>query len=344
MPAHPYKVLTQDQVDHFLTHGFVVIPGCFSAAASADWTRDVWTRLGMDPNDKTTWIRERTNMPEHRRLNVPDFAPKAWDAICDLVGGEERVTEKSKTWSDSFIVNLGTVENEGKELDPKELEGWHVDGDFFIHFLDSPEQGLLVIPLFTDIHPNGGGTWICNEGPKRVGQWLYDHPNGVNPWMGPVGEERDPSLHFFNNIIKDCADSSFHEMTGNLGDVILLHPLMLHSASKNGRRLVRIITNPPVSLNEPFIFDRVNPDEYSLVELKTIKDLGGQEKLKGWKITGERKPVVPERLRVQAKWMEEEAKRLKEAGREYDDRTQTEESLQEQAMGLRPIPEMVVAR
>ncbi len=45
-------------------------------------------------------------------------------------------------------------------------------GDFFIHFLDSPEQGLLVIPLYTDIHPNGGGTWICSEGPKRIGKHL----------------------------------------------------------------------------------------------------------------------------------------------------------------------------
>lgn len=68
-------------------------------------------------------------MPEHRRLTVPEFSPKAWDAICDLVGGEERVTDSSKTWSDSFIVNLGSEENEGKEFKPKELDNWHVDGE-----------------------------------------------------------------------------------------------------------------------------------------------------------------------------------------------------------------------
>jgi hypothetical protein len=82
----------------------------------------------MSPTDKSTWIRERTNMPEHRRIKVPEFAPKAWDAICDLVGGEERMTERSGTWSDSFIVNLGTEEGEGVEIPPKKLEGWHVDG------------------------------------------------------------------------------------------------------------------------------------------------------------------------------------------------------------------------
>lgn len=45
-------------------------------------------------------------------------------------------------------------------------------GDFFVHFLDSPEQALLVIPLYTDILPNGGATWICTEGPAKIGQWL----------------------------------------------------------------------------------------------------------------------------------------------------------------------------
>lgn len=49
---------------------------------------------------------------------------------------------------------------------------------------------------------------------------------------------------------------------------------MLHSASKNHLRLPRIITNPPVSLNEPFNFNRENPDDFSLVEKKTLKELG----------------------------------------------------------------------
>jgi len=98
--------------------------------------------------------------------------------------------------------------------------------------------------------------------------------------------------------------------------VILLHPLMLHSASHNNLRTPRIITNPPVSLNSPFVFSRPNTSEYSLVELKTLKELGvdpmkdvsmGYE----FKKVGERKEVVPERLKVQAKWKEEELIRLR---------------------------------
>lgn len=117
---------------------------------------------------------------------------------------------------------------------------------------------------------------------------------------------------FWNNLAHDPSktrDECFFEMTGEVGDVILMHPLMLHSASKNLLRHVRVITNPPVSLKEPFCFDRDNKDDYSLVELKTLRDLGMPDGLKGWKITGERKGWVSKRMREA-----EEQKRL-ETGR-----------------------------
>ncbi|KIW49655.1 hypothetical protein PV05_11315 [Exophiala xenobiotica] len=327
MDGRQYKHLTSEQVESFMEHGFLRIPGCFTREAAEEWTKDVWTRLGFDPKDPETWTEERTNMPSHHSVAIRDFAPKAYEAICEIVGGEDRITEPSKSWRDAFIVNLGTKENQGQETHPKELNGWHVDGDFFVHFLDSPEQGLLVIPLFTDILPNGGGTWVCSEGIGKIARYLYDHPQGVLPRMTPISpsggettttENFENGLEFYSRLVQGCADESFHEMTGAVGDVILLHPLMVHSASKNGRRLPRIITNPPVSLVEPFNFNRNEKDEYSLVELKTIKEVGGPEKLRGWKIQGQRGEVVPERVKRQARMLEEEKKRLREKGKERE--------------------------
>jgi hypothetical protein len=40
---------------------------------------------------------------------------------------------------------------------------WHIDSDFFVHFLDNREQAPLVIPLFTDIAEHAGGTMICQD-------------------------------------------------------------------------------------------------------------------------------------------------------------------------------------
>jgi hypothetical protein len=52
------------------------------------------------------------------------------------------------------------------------LDNWHNDGDFFVHFLDSPEQALLVIPLWSDIESKGGGTAVCGDGIKHTAKHL----------------------------------------------------------------------------------------------------------------------------------------------------------------------------
>ena len=93
------------------------------------------------------------------------------------------------------------------------------------------------------------------------------------------------------------SDDSFHEATGEIGDVFLLHPFMLHSASRNLRRDVRIILNPPVALKEPFNFNRAD-GQYSLLEQKTLMDLGRPTGIPEWKVTGSRELVTPKRIEV----------------------------------------------
>src|SRR6266496_13209 len=48
-------MLTADQVEHFLDKGYVVIRGCFSRAAAAEFTAHIWQRLGYDEHDPSTW-------------------------------------------------------------------------------------------------------------------------------------------------------------------------------------------------------------------------------------------------------------------------------------------------
>ncbi|KAK3661045.1 hypothetical protein LTR22_007671 [Elasticomyces elasticus] len=86
---------------------------------------------------------------------------------------------------------------------------------------------------------------------------------------------------------------------------------MLHSASRNLRRDIRIITNPPVSLKEPFNYDGKNP---SLVEQKTLRDLGRPEGIPEWKITSPRARLVPDRIRIQEEMKRKEMENLKAKG------------------------------
>lgn len=213
-------------------------------------------------------------------------------------------------------MNLGAPDREGQPDPPQALTGWHVDGDFFVHYLDSPEQALLVVPLFTDVPPQGGGTMLYPAGMRAVARHLHDHPEGVNPRMVPRGEEpafgaEGGSLGWFNAVGgRGRGEDDYVEAVGSTGDVYLLHPLMLHSATNNARRNVRIITNPPISLREPFRFDRAD-GQYSPVERATLRMLGKEaEGLRGWKITHTRERVVPERLRIQERMKQQELQRL----------------------------------
>lgn len=304
--------LTEEQKEHFRRRGFVHLKNCFSKEQAAEITKDVWARLGMDPSDKSTWTKLRTNMPNHNGYMASDFSPKAWAAITELCGGEDRVSEQCRQWRDGLIVNLGSPEMEGKEVPPQSLDGWHVDGDFFVHYLDSPEQGLLVIPLFTDIIPGGGGTVICPEAMPKVAKHLYENPEGVSPMMRPRSHdkfEEQGNTTWFNELAATCTD--FVEVTGEVGDVFLLHPLMLHSASTNPRRQARIITNPPVSLKEPFNFNRQDGN-YSIVEQTTLQMLG-KESMPNWTIQKPREKVTPKRWKDMAKMKEAERMRMEEA-------------------------------
>lgn len=137
----------------------------------------------------------------------------------------------------------------------------------------------------------------------------YDHPEGVSPRMTPKGSGSPDDMKFFKNISLECEE--FVNVSGKLGDCFLLHPLTLHTASRNSLRIPRVILNPAVSLAQPFEFDRANPDDYSLVEKKTLAALGKPEGLKSWRITGKRDTTIPARIKLQASLKQLEQKRLR---------------------------------
>ena len=59
-----------------MENGYVVIKQAFTKEKAAESTKNMWVRLGRDPNDKSTWDQERVHMPAHNRERVADFAPK----------------------------------------------------------------------------------------------------------------------------------------------------------------------------------------------------------------------------------------------------------------------------
>lgn len=256
-----YAVITNDQEEQFLRDGYCVVTNCFSREVAQEWTDRAFARLGYDRDDPTSWEEEIAILTETMNVKVKDFSPKAWGAICDVIGGEERQGGLyGDEWADCFLINFKNGAD-GAWIPPSPVaKGWHKDGNYFRHFLDSPEQGLLTIVCWSDILPQSGGTFLACDSVKHISSYLRDHPHGM------LNSEN------MDHLIELCTD--FREATGKVGDVYLIHPFMLHATSQNPSGRPRIITNPPVALKEPMKFSRDDPDEYSLVERKILRDLG----------------------------------------------------------------------
>jgi hypothetical protein len=215
------------------------------------------------------------------------------------VGGEDRVV-LPWLWSDGLIANLGVGDDRPWAPPSADVGGWHKDGDFFRHFLDSPEQGLLTIVLWTDMDHRGGGTFIATDSVAVVARYLAQHPEGVLP------------LDFdFADLVGQC--QNFVELTGQCGDVVLMHPYLLHATSQNVIQHGRLISNPPIALRAPMQFDRADPREFSTVESAVLRGLA-VDRLE-FAPSGERELVVPQRVLDQQRRELEQAERLAAATR-----------------------------
>lgn len=101
MAIEGYKFITPEQRNQFLEQGWVKIENAVPEEYLKRFSDDAWVRLGMDPDDKATWTKEKVcglsvstgariadclakiHMPRHREIPTKEFCPKAWGAICE---------------------------------------------------------------------------------------------------------------------------------------------------------------------------------------------------------------------------------------------------------------------
>jgi len=251
----PPVLSAQNHAD-FLRNGFVCIEGAVLPAHLAQWRGLAWKRVGFERDDPTTWAKPRVHLPPSRAVRLDEFAPRALGAMQELCGAG-RLREPD-FWADVFIFNLFEGADEPFREPSASCPGWHRDGYFFRHFLDSPEQALLVLVAWSDVHSRGGATFIAPDSVGVVARFLAEHPEGVE--AARMGE-----------LIGQC--KRFEEVTARAGDVILCHPFLLHAVSQNVLRCERIISNPLAMLREPMDFHR-NDGDYSLVEQAILNGMG----------------------------------------------------------------------
>lgn len=273
------QALSRDEARHFVEHGYVVVRDAFPSAFAADVSRGAWDEMrrehDVDEHDPDTWGKPFTGgrlgyirtKGSDRRLALKTDAPRALQAQADAVGGPDRLPEggENLAWRDAAIGNLRVADGLAWEAPGPRQPGWHKDGWHFRHFLNSPEQGLLTVPIYSDIKPRSGGTFIAPDSIRPVAELLAQHAEGLHP------DSVQGSGYLIPGLIEQC--SRFEELTGEPGDMALLHPFMLHRVSVNPSKRPRFIANMALVLTAPMRFSRLPGETYSLVELAVLRAL-----------------------------------------------------------------------
>lgn len=101
---------------------------------------------------------------------------------------------------------------------------YHVDGHWFQHYTISKEVGCILIVFFSDVNPECGGTAVAVGSHKCIARALTEAgTRGMRPYE-------------VAHCVDSCLSSTqypLEELTGKAGDVVIMHPFLIHARSKN---------------------------------------------------------------------------------------------------------------
>jgi hypothetical protein len=263
----------------FLVDGVISLRGCLDLSTGSRARRFFERSFGASnlvPDDPSSWPRGHVVLPPRIAVRASTLAPDLVDFCTSILGRPRNV--KPWVWTSALILNHGT----GRECG----DDWHIDGDFFRHYVDGAEQALVVVVLWTDVAPGHGATLVVPGSHIEVVRWLNANPEGAELADIPFGEiaDRLPARR---------------ELTGRAGDVYVLHPKLIHGTSANPDFTPRVISNAVVSLDEPLRLAGSADEEWpSLLERSYLFALGAEKpNLPAGRVAGQRSP--PARL---AQW------------------------------------------
>jgi hypothetical protein len=261
-------VLSDDEVQRFITDGFVHLAGAFPRSVAEAGREALWRMTGFDPADRATWTRPVVRIPgsgdEPFRLAVTTERLRgAWDQLV----GPGRWTPRT---------GLGTFPIRFPHPDDPGDTGWHMDGSYLPegetwYWLNLRSRGraLLMLFLFSDIGPDDAPTRI------KVGSHL-----DVPPFLASAGDAGRNGLELCTEMDaagKLCSAARPEALaTGAPGDVYLCHPFLIHAAQRNRGDLPRFLAQPPLDPAALLELDRPDGD-YSPVEIAVRTGLGRPE-------------------------------------------------------------------
>lgn len=237
------------------------VRAAFSVDEAAAMRTAAWGALanaGISRSDPSTWTKERPEHLQHVKHH-PAFRAVASARTLEAIDAalEGQAYERPTNWGALFLAfpshHAWTVP----------AHGWHVDASYVSAL--SPPAGVRTHALFGDVAPRAGGTLIVSGSHRLVHKYFQDNPpppgaRGADcrrllqchPYLRDLhtegnGDER--ARRFMDHVEEhDGIPLQVVENTGAAGDVILLHPLVLHVATSNNSDGPRFLLSGGIDL------------------------------------------------------------------------------------------------
>lgn len=247
----PNSILSEEQKAQFIRDGYLIVRGLIPDAVVRETRADLMESLGVILDDSATWkSREEVGrwMWTAGPLTEKCRSREVEQVVGELVGphflrgvsfhpGKESVGLPSR--ENGYIPVLVSPRVDGRDVMPP--ISWHVDG---INGTDiMPNVLMMVIFVYlTDTAADGGATTVR---PGSHSQ-LFQHwsKNG----MGPIDD-----LEYADAV----------SVSGEAGDVIFFHYLLVHRGSQNHSPHLRVGLNTAVHQDpaRPYRLKTGAPDE-----------------------------------------------------------------------------------
>jgi hypothetical protein len=244
--------LSQEQIRHFQDHGYVVAKGAFAPEDALAMQHEWWLELaevyGIARDDRSTWRQPRADLKRAKSSAIQQrlATPRVRGVIDDLLGAGAWPPPRHWGRVLTTFPQPGAWDVPTKTWHSDNLCAWHRDA----------MNGLLVFSFVGSVESGSGGTLILSGSPRlllrhdaalqRSGEPhnpygvrdLNDRFHRSHPWLAALaGAAVSPvdRIAFFMEAGTeiDGVPVRVVELTGEPGDMVFCHPVMLHSASPN---------------------------------------------------------------------------------------------------------------
>lgn len=244
-----HNVLNPQQIQSFITDGFVRIDNAFSADLASEARTILWKDIPADPDDRSTWTQPVVWLGMYTQ---EPFIKAANTAI--LHQAFDQLVGKGK-WLPCMSMGAFPIRFPS-EVDSGDT-GWHVDAsfpgddphDFFSARINvySKGRGLLMLFLFSDVSER--------DAPTRI---LKGSHSDVARLLEPEGEKGFSFMELAGKLSELPAREEALAI-GKAGTVYLCHPFLVHAAQRHRGLVPKFMAQPPLLLKRDFNISSTGP-------------------------------------------------------------------------------------